>query len=187
MGPKVANLWSLGWLDTFNLLTLMQCVCVCVCVCVCARARALDCKCTVACCMLRRWERYVHMHRFIFLSFLFFTFLPLYQACQTDNWWRVKSEFQLGIFGRHVQDVYKMLRQPTGVSSLHQNKFISHICFLGTVPTFEGLSPSDVYLWGQLKSLVYSARIEETFPTRILARQTIRNCPRILERVPKPV
>ena len=58
-----------------------------------------------------------------------FTFLPLYQACRTQNWLRVKSEVQLGTLGRHVLDVSKMFGQTLRVSSLHQNKFMSMYAF----------------------------------------------------------
>ena len=63
----------------------------------------------------------VHVHRF--------TFLLLYQACRTQNWLRVKYEFQLGTLGDQVVDVCKMLGQILGVSSLHQNKYISMYAF----------------------------------------------------------
>jgi hypothetical protein len=48
------------------------------------------------------------------------------------------------------------------------------------------LTPLDSYLWGHLRSLVYAAPVdnEETLHHRIVdACQTIRNCPRISERM----
>ena len=80
--------------------TLIQCVCV------------LDCQCRTV-----NHERSIR------------TFLPLYQACRTQNRLRVKSEVQLGTLGCHILDVSKMLGQSLAASSLYQNNFISMYAF----------------------------------------------------------
>jgi len=41
------------------------------------------------------------------------------------NWLQFKSKVKLGTLGHHELHVSKMLGQTLGVSSLHQNKFIS--------------------------------------------------------------
>jgi hypothetical protein len=59
-------------------------------------------------------------------------------------------------------------------------------CFPGTASYSDGLSPSDFYLWGQLKILVCSARMKmkKLFQRVLYARQNVHNHLGTFERVP---
>jgi hypothetical protein len=65
-----------------------------------------------------------------------------------------------------VQDVSKILRQTLELGFLHQNKGkrssqnMSDKSFPGTVQQRVDLNPFDFLLWGYLKTLVYSATVE---------------------------
>ena len=65
-----------------------------------------------------------------------FTFLPLYQACRTKNWLRVKSEVQLVTLGRQVLDVSKNAWTDCRGEFPAPEQVHINVCFLGTAPTF---------------------------------------------------
>jgi len=62
-----------------------------------------------------------------------------------------------------------------------------NVCFLGSAPKFEPPQFFRFFLWGHLKPLVYSARIENEgtlFQLVFYACQAICNCPGDFERMP---